>query len=64
MEDDQLVAEGDLDAAREIVKSVDDADLFLYEGNRHLFVDASLPDHDEGAATDLIEQVLRFLDRM
>jgi dienelactone hydrolase len=63
MEDDEFVAEGDLDAAREIVKSAKDADLFLYEGDKHLFVDASLPDHDEGAATDLIEQVLRFLDR-
>lgn len=63
MEDDEWVLEGDLDAAREIVGSTKDADLFLYAGDRHLFVDASLPDHDEGAATDLLERVLGFLDR-
>jgi dienelactone hydrolase len=64
MEDDEWVAEGDLDAAREIVKTAEGAELFLYEGNKHLFVDSSLEDHDEGAATDLIEQVLRFLERV
>ena len=61
MEDDEWVAEGDLDAAREIVGSTKDADLFLYEGDKHLFVDSSLPDHDEGAATDFLERVLEFL---
>jgi dienelactone hydrolase len=63
MEDDEFVAEGDLDAARELETS-SNAELLLYEGNKHLFVDASLPDHDEGAATDLIERVLSFLDRL
>ena len=63
MEDDEWVAEGDLDAAREIVGSTKDADLFLYEGDKHLFVDSSLPDHDEGAATDFLERVLEFLGR-
>jgi dienelactone hydrolase len=62
MEDDEFVAEGDLDAARELEAS-SNAELLLYEGNKHLFVDSSLPDHDEGAATDLLEQVLSFLDR-
>ena len=63
-EDDEWVAEGDLDAARGIVTTAKDADLFLYEGNQHLFVDSSLDDHDEGAATDLLEQVQRFLERV
>ncbi|HJS26825.1 MAG TPA: dienelactone hydrolase family protein [Actinomycetota bacterium] len=63
MESDEWVAEGDLDAAREIVGSTRDAELFLYEGDKHLFVDASLPDHDEGAATHFLEQMLSFLER-
>jgi dienelactone hydrolase len=63
MEQDEWVAEGDLDAAREIVASTRDAELLLYEGDKHLFVDASLPDHNEGAATDFLEQVLSFLER-
>jgi dienelactone hydrolase len=63
MEDDEFVAEGDLEAARELEAS-NNAELLLYEGDKHLFVDASLPDHDEGAATDLLEQVLGFLDRV
>src|SRR5262245_34400847 len=64
MEDDEWVAEGDLEAAREIVASTKDADLFLYGGDKHLFIDSSLPDHDEGAATDLIERTLDFLGRV
>ena len=63
MEDDEFVAEGDLDAAREFEAS-SNAELLLYEGDKHLFVDSSLPDHDEGAATDLLEQALGFLDRV
>jgi dienelactone hydrolase len=64
MENDEWVLEGDLDAARDIVGSTKDAELLLYEGDKHLFVDSSLADHDEGAATDLLERVLGFLDRV
>jgi dienelactone hydrolase len=53
--------EGDLDAARDLVQSIDNAALFLYPGDRHLFADSSLPDYDEGAATLLKQRVLRFL---
>ena len=63
MEDDEWVAEGDLDAARELERS-SNAELLLYQGDKHLFVDASLPDHDEGAATDVVEQMLSFLGRV
>jgi dienelactone hydrolase len=63
MESDELfVAEGDLDAARDLVESVDGAELFRYPGDQHLFADSSLPDHDEAAAALLMERVLRFLD--
>src|SRR6266704_4510528 len=60
MEDDEWAME-DLPAARELVKTIDGAELFLYPGDRHLFADNSLPDYDEGAATLLERRVLAFL---
>jgi dienelactone hydrolase len=63
MEGDAMFAEeGDLDAARALVASTPDAELFLYPGDRHLFADASLATYDELAATLLTERVLAFLD--
>jgi dienelactone hydrolase len=53
--------EGDLDAARALVESVKQAELFLYPGDRHLFADASLPSYDPDAAALLKERVLSFL---
>jgi dienelactone hydrolase len=62
MDADPFVSEGgDLDAARQLVESVEGAELFLYPGNRHLFADDSLPEYDENAARLLEERVLRFL---
>jgi dienelactone hydrolase len=43
---DELAME-DLPAARELAETIDDAELFLYPGDRHLFADNSLPDYDE-----------------
>ena len=60
MEDDEWVDE-DLPAARELTEAVDDAELFLYPGDRHLFADNSLADYDEAAATQLQQRVLAFL---
>jgi dienelactone hydrolase len=60
MSDDEWVEE-DLPAARELAETVDDAELFLYPGDRHLFADSSLPDYDEGAAMLLKQRVLAFL---
>jgi dienelactone hydrolase len=60
MEDDEWAQE-DLPAARELVENVDGAELFLYPGDRHLFADNSLPDHDESAAATLRQRVLAFL---
>ena len=59
--DEMFVEEGDLDAARELVGSVPDAELFLYPGDQHLFADSSLPAYDEAAATLLTERVISFL---
>jgi len=61
MEDDEWAME-DLPAARELVGTIEGAELFLYPGDRHLFADDSLPDYDEGAAKLLVHRVLGFLD--
>jgi dienelactone hydrolase len=53
--------DGDLEAAQELVAAADDAELFLYPGSAHLFVDASLPSYDEAATDQLTERVLGFL---
>lgn len=63
MEGDEF-AEEDLPAARELVEAADDAELFLYPGEGHLFADRSLPDHDEAAAALLLERVLALLDAL
>ncbi len=60
MEDDEWAAE-DLPAARELVETIEAAELFLYPGDRHLFADNSLSDYDERAATLLMRRVLAFL---
>jgi dienelactone hydrolase len=60
MEGDEWAQE-DLPAARELVESTENAELFLYPGDGHLFADNSLHDYDESAATLLKERVLAFL---
>jgi len=60
MEADEWAME-DLPAARELVETLESAELFLYPGDRHLFADNSLPDYDEGAARLLKQRVLAFL---
>jgi len=65
MESDAFFAgEGDLDAAKDLVASTKDAELFLYSGYRHLFADSSLASYDEAAATLLKQRVLHFLGRV
>lgn len=65
MADDAIVRdEGDLDVARELAATIEDAELFVYPGDTHLFVDPSLPDHDEEAAALLTQRVLAFLGRL
>jgi dienelactone hydrolase len=61
MEEDEFALEGDLDAARELEKTVDGAELYLYAGDGHLFADSSVPDFDEAAAALLEQRVLEFL---
>jgi dienelactone hydrolase len=59
-----FVGEGDIDAAREIVEKVEDAELFLYPGDQHYFADSSLPSYDADATALLTTRVLEFLDRV
>jgi dienelactone hydrolase len=59
-----FVGEGDIEAAREIVEKVEDADLFLYPGDQHYFADSSLPSYDPDATALLTERVLEFLARV
>jgi dienelactone hydrolase len=62
MDHDALfVEEGDLDAARALVKEAPLAELFLYPGDEHLFADSSLSSYDEDAAALLTERTLAFL---
>jgi dienelactone hydrolase len=65
MDADPIFAgEGDIDAAREIVEKVEDAELFLYPGDQHYFADSSLPSYDAEATALLTKRVLEFLDRV
>jgi dienelactone hydrolase len=59
-----FVGEGDIDAAREIVEKVEDAELFLYPGDQHYFSDSSLPSYDADATALLTRRVLEFLARV
>jgi dienelactone hydrolase len=65
MDNDPIFAgEGDIDAAREIVANVKDAELFLYPGDQHYFADSSLPSYDAAATALLTSRVLEFLARV
>jgi len=61
--DPLFVGEGDIEAARDLVKAYWDAALFLYPGDKHLFADPSLPDYDAAAAALLTQRSLGLLGR-
>jgi dienelactone hydrolase len=56
-----FVGEGDIEAARALVKSAEHAELFLYPGDKHLFADSSLSSYDAEAAGLLTRRTLDFL---
>ena len=62
--DAYFMDEGDVDAARELVASTDQAELFLYPGDQHYFADSSLPSYDPEATKLLTERVLDFLAKL
>lgn len=59
-----FIGEGDVDAAREIVATADDAELFLYPGDQHYFADSSLPSYDPAATKLALERVKALLARV
>jgi dienelactone hydrolase len=56
-----FIEEGDIDAARGLVADAEQAELFLYPGEQHLFADSSLASFDAEAAALLTRRVLEFL---
>jgi len=65
--DDEFFArEGDIDAARELVAAVgpDRGELFVYPGDEHLFIDASLPTYDADATALVTQRTLHFLSAL
>ncbi len=59
--DPWFVDDGDIDAARALVDEAKDAEMFLYPGDQHLFVDSSLRSFDAEAGALLTHRVLDFL---
>lgn len=59
--DPNFVDGGDLDAAKALVDSTEQAELFLYSGDVHLFADSSLPSYDQQAAELMSGRILEFL---
>jgi dienelactone hydrolase len=62
--DPEFAGGGDLDAAQALVDSTDQAELFLYPGDVHLFADSSLPTYDRSAAMLMTDRVLVFLSAL
>lgn len=52
----------DMAAAKELVAEVENAELFLYPGDTHLFADSSLADFDQEAAALLKKRTFAFLE--
>lgn len=59
-----LAGEGDVNAARALVDSTEQAELFLYPGDVHLFADSSLPSYDQQATELMTGRVLDFLSAL
>lgn len=59
-----FAGEGDLESARDLVSAVEDAELFLYPGDRHRFTDSSLDSYDPEATELVVQRVLELLERV
>lgn len=63
--DPSFAGEGDLEAARELVQQAQQTgqgELFLYPGDKHLFLDFTLPSYDETAARLALSRAIAFLE--
>lgn len=54
----------DLEFARDLVDSAEQAELFIYPGETHLFADSSLPSYDQPAAQLMTKRSLNFLSML
>ena len=52
---------GDADVARELDAVIDQAEVYIYPGDVHLFTDRSLAAYDEAAAALVMQRVLALL---
>lgn len=59
--DSFFVDDGDIHAAHKLVAEAEEAELFLYPGDQHIFADSSLPSYDAEATVLLMQRVLDFL---
>jgi dienelactone hydrolase len=61
-----FAADGDLNAARELVATVGPelAELYIYPGDQHLFTDSSLPSYDPDATAAVLHLSREFLARL
>jgi dienelactone hydrolase len=64
MDADPMFAGEDLDAARALVDSTEQAELFIYPGDVHIFADSSLPSYDKMATELMTSRVLGFLSTL
>lgn len=55
---------GDADVARKLDADLPEVEVFLYEGDRHLFTDDSLDAYDADAASQVEQRALAFLERI
>lgn len=62
--DPYFVDDGDIDAARQLVESTPNAELFSYPGHEHLFTDSSLPSYDPDACDAAVAHALRLLSTL
>lgn len=63
MDADTLVVEdGDLDVGRQLADTDEGAQLYLYRGDQHLFIDSGLPDYDQTATELVTRRITAFLD--
>ncbi|NHA68820.1 dienelactone hydrolase family protein [Phycicoccus flavus] len=56
--------EGDADAACAFAEGRENAEVFLYPGEVHLFTDSSLPSSDPDATATVVERSLQMLARL
>lgn len=62
--DPYFAGEGDLEAARAFVAETPASELFVYEGDQHLFCDRGLGSYRPEAAALVLARSLQFLDRV